>query len=73
MQQHEFTSAKGDDFLTCHQWADLNLSKEEYTIYLNEDNTTEKQAIFARWMTEEQITSHTILEDGVEVAVYDIK
>ena len=73
MQTHEYTSAKGENFLTCHQWAEINLSEEEYKIYINEDMTPEKGAIFARWTAEEQIISHTVLEDGVEVAVYDIK
>jgi hypothetical protein len=72
MQEHIYTSAKGKDFLTCHDWANKNLSREEYIIYISEDNTPEKTEIFARWIKEEQITSHTILEDGVEVAVYDI-
>ena len=73
MQEHVFTSAKGEDFLTCHQWADLNLSKAEYEIYISEDITAEKTAIFARWKEEEQIISHTVLEEGVAVEVYDFQ
>jgi len=73
MQQHIYTSSKGEDFLSCHEWATYNLSEEEYKFYIAEADSPEKTAIFARWMKEEQIISHTMVEDGKEIMVYDIK
>jgi hypothetical protein len=73
MTLHQYTSAKGENFLTCHQWAEINLSEEEYEIYINEDMTPEKEAIFARWTAEEQITSHIVFENGVQVTVHAIE
>lgn len=54
---YEIESAKGDNFLSAHDWALQNLTAAELDIYLTEALTPEKQDIFDRWMAAEQITA----------------
>ena len=67
MQEHVYTSAKGEDFLSWHDWAMSTLSEEELAIYNNEEQSTAKEALYTRWVKEEEITEHTIMEDGKTV------
>jgi hypothetical protein len=68
MQQHIYTSSKGDKFLSWHDWALNTLTEKELDVYMNEEETSEKIELYARWVSEEKIATHTIMEDGVEVA-----
>ena len=43
------------------------LSEEELDTYMVEEMTPEKLELYSRWVVEEQITTHTYLEDGVEI------
>jgi hypothetical protein len=64
MQSHEYTSAKGEDFLSWHDWAMSTLSEEELAIYNSEAGSIQKEALYVRWVTEEKITEHVVMEDG---------
>jgi hypothetical protein len=72
MQEHIYTSAKGENFLDWAAWAHQTLSEADLAIFLNsgvdgEPMVAEKLALYARWVEEEQILSHTIKEDGVVI------
>jgi hypothetical protein len=76
MKEHVYTSSKGE-FLTWDQWAHTTLTKEELKIYLTseadgEPIPAEKQALYARWLREEKIISHTEMEDGEVIMEYDL-
>ena len=64
MQEHVYTSDKGEIFLSWHDWALSTLSEEELAIYNSETSSDEKEALYMRWTQEEQIISHTVTEDG---------
>lgn len=72
-QEHVYESAKGTEFLSWHDWANQILSKEELDIYLTEEMSEEKLALYTRWIEEEQINKHTILEDGKEILTRDLQ
>ena len=63
--RYEYESALGDSFLIMHDWALENLAGPDLDVYLNETMTAEKQALFARWMTEQQITAFRCYVDDV--------
>jgi hypothetical protein len=67
MQEHVYTSSKGEIFLSWHDWALSTLSEEEFDIYSSETLTTEKEALYTRWVTDEQIISHVIMEDDTVI------
>jgi hypothetical protein len=72
MRENKYTSAKGDTFLNWDQWAHQTLSEADLAIYLNsgvdgEPMVPEKLALYARWVAEEQILTHTVEEDGVVI------
>lgn len=69
MKENIYTSAKGEDFLSWNEWAHSTLSEDDLAIYLTpgvegEPMVAEKLALYARWVVEEQILTHTITEDG---------
>lgn len=73
MEEHIYTSAKGKDFLSWHNWALETLSEEDLEIYLNpgvegEPMPEEKVALYNRWIIAEQILTHAVLVDDVEIA-----
>lgn len=55
--RYEYESALGDSFLPMHEWALANLTGTDLDVYLNETMTVEKEALFARWASEQQITA----------------
>jgi hypothetical protein len=65
-KEHIYTS-NAENFLSWHDWAMTKLSEEELDIYMVEELTPEKLELYSRWIVEEQITSRTYLEDGVEI------
>jgi hypothetical protein len=72
MATHSYQSAKGDNFLTWHQWAETNLTPAEFEIYIHPDNSEEKTALYNRWVADEQITRHHITNDdgSTEIVTY---
>jgi hypothetical protein len=77
MQQHIYTSSKGESFLSWHQWALTTLSEAELKVYIDPDPEGEpmsegKLALYNRWVQEEKIISHNVMEDGVVVAEHAI-
>lgn len=68
MQQHVYTSSKGESFLSWHQWALATLSGEDLALYLDTTNvdplSPEKIILYKRWIEEEQIKTHVVIEDG---------
>ena len=73
MEEHVYTSAKGKDFLSWHNWALETLSEEDLAIYLStepegEPMSEEKIALYNRWVIAEQILTHAVLVDDVEIA-----
>ena len=77
MQQHVYTSSKGETFLSWDDWARTTLSEEDLEIYMSltiegYPMPPEKLALYSRWVQEEQIISHVAMEDGVVVMEYDI-
>lgn len=67
MQEHVYTSSKGEIFLSWHDWALSTLTEEEFAIYSNETLTTEKEALYTRWVADEKIISHVIMEDDTVI------
>lgn len=72
MQEHIYTSSKGENFLSWEEWARTTLSEADLAIYLDsgvegEPIAPEKLALYTRWVQEEQILTHTIKEDGVVI------
>jgi hypothetical protein len=67
MQQHIYTSSKGENFLSWDEWANTTLSPTDLEVYIGEYATPDKLALYARWVTEEGITSHVVMEDGEQV------
>lgn len=55
--RYEFESALGESFLTMHEWALTTLTGPDLNAYLTETMTPEKEALFARWMSEQQVTA----------------
>ena len=77
MQQHVYTSSKGESFLSWDEWARTTLSESDLEIYMEpvtegDSMPAEKLALYSRWVQEEQIISHVAMEDGVVVMEYDI-
>lgn len=71
-EEHIYESAKGINFLSWHDWAQVALTEEELAIYFEISDMSvgmspEKIALYNRWVIEEQITKHTIYVGGVEV------
>jgi len=63
---HVYTSAKGG-FLSCHDWVALYGTEAEKAVHANENMTAEKDALYKKWVSAEQIISHIIKhEDGTE-------
>jgi hypothetical protein len=73
MQEHVYTSSKGENFLSWDVWARNTLSEADLEVYMNEMNTPAKQALYARWVVEEKITSHSVMENGEEVQHTDFE
>jgi antirestriction protein len=67
MQQHIYTSSKGENFLSWDEWANTTLSPTDLEVYMGEYATPDKLALYARWVEEEGITSHVVMEDGEQV------
>jgi hypothetical protein len=61
----EYESALGDSFLFMDDWVGNNLSEAEMLIYKTDGDFPEKQALFARWTADQQITSLKIYVDNV--------
>ena len=77
MQQHIYTSSKGESFLSWHRWALTTLTKEDLAVYIDpvpegEPLSEGKLALYNRWVQEEKIISHNVVEDGVVVAEHAI-
>jgi len=77
MQQHVYTSSKGESFLSWDQWALATLSDAELTVYKapfpeGDPMPAEKLALYNRWVQEEKIISHVVMEDGVVIVEHDI-
>ena len=77
MQEHVYTSSKGESFLSWHEWALSTLSEEDLETYIHPDPEGEpmsvaKLALYNRWVQEEKITSHVVMENGKEIMVHDI-
>ena len=76
MQEHIYTSAKGENFLSWHNWALQTLSEEDLAIYLDPTHDdpldTEKTALYERWIIEEQILTHVVMENGQIVMEHEI-
>ena len=77
MQQHIYTSSKGENFLSWHEWALTTLSEEDLAVYTepmaaDEPLSEVKLALYSRWVQEEQIISHVVKEDGVVVVEHAI-
>ena len=77
MQQHIYTSSKGEKFLSWHEWALTTLTEEDLKVYIDPDPEGDpmsegKLALYNRWVQEEQIISHVEMEDGVVVTEHDI-
>ena len=77
MQEHVYTSSKGESFLSWHEWALSTLSEEDLETYIHPDPEGEpmsvpKLALYNRWVQEEKIISHNVMEDGVVVTEHDI-
>jgi hypothetical protein len=77
MQEHIYTSSKGENFLSWHQWAMTTLSEEDLEVYINpepegESMSADKIALYNRWVKEEQILTHVVMEDGVVVTEHAI-
>ena len=77
MQEHIYTSAKGESFLLWHEWAATTLSEADLQVWKDpvpegSPLSPEKLALYSRWVQEEQIISHVVMEDGVVVIEHDI-
>ena len=77
MQEHIYTSSKGESFLSWHQWALTTLSEAELKVYIDPDPEGEpmsagKLALYTRWIQEEKIISHVTMENGEVVMEHDI-
>ena len=77
MQEHIYTSSKGESFLSWHQWALTTLTEEDLAVYIDpvpegEPLSEGKLALYHRWVQEEKIISHNVVEDGVVVAEHAI-
>jgi hypothetical protein len=77
MQQHIYTSSKGEKFLSWHEWALTTLNEEDLAVYNDpipegEIMSEGKLALYNRWVQEEKIISHNVMEDGVVVVEHDI-
>jgi hypothetical protein len=77
MQQHIYTSSKGEKFLSWHEWALTTLNEEDLAVYIEPISEGEimsegKLALYSRWVQEEKIISHNVIEDGVVVMSHDI-
>ena len=77
MQEHIYTSSKGESFLSWHQWALTTLTEEDLAVYIDpvpegEPMSEGKLALYIRWIQEEKIISHNVVEDGVVVAEHAI-
>lgn len=70
---HVYTSDLGEDFLNWHEWAITTLDKDDLNVYLAEDMSDEKIALYDRWIIEQKIITHTILEDGKVKEVNNLK
>ena len=61
---HVYTSAKGD-FLSWVEWVHAHGTEAEKEIHSNENMTAEKNELYKKWVTAEQINSHIVKhEDG---------
>jgi hypothetical protein len=67
MTEHIYTSSKGEIFLSWDRWATATLTEAELAIYTNEMVTPDKLALYNRWVEEEKITSHVVMENGEEI------
>jgi hypothetical protein len=77
MQEHVYTSSKGESFLLWHEWATETLSDADLQVWKEPvlegaPLPPEKLALYSRWVEEEQIISHVVMEDGVVIIEYDI-
>ena len=77
MQEHIYTSSKGESFLSWHQWALTTLTEEDLAVYIDpvpegEPMSTGKLALYNRWVQEEKIISHVTMENGEVVMEHDI-
>ena len=77
MQEHIYTSSKGESFLSWHQWALTTLSEAELKVYIDPDPegepmSTGKLSLYNRWVQEEKIISHVTMENGEVVMEHDI-
>lgn len=77
MQEHVYTSSKGENFLSWHEWALTTLSEEDLKVYIDPDPEGEsmsegKLALYNRWVEEEKIVSHVVMENGEVIITHDI-
>jgi hypothetical protein len=77
MQQHVYTSSKGETFLSWDEWARTTLSEADLQIYMEpfpegDPMPAEKLALYSRWIQEEKIISHVVMENGVVIVEHDI-
>lgn len=65
---HKYTSSKGEDFLSFDDWLRVTLM-EDYHKFEAEITfpSPEYDRYYNDWLTAEQITSHAVIENGVEL------
>lgn len=61
----EFESALGDSFIMMGDWVQNNLTEAELALYNSEGFGPEKQAIWQKWIDDQQITDIKFYVDEV--------
>lgn len=61
----DYESALGDSFLLMDEWAQTNLNEAELALYHSDVESPEKQELFKRWTSDQQITSLVTYIDDV--------
>jgi hypothetical protein len=65
---HIYTSGKGADFLSWDEWMKINATDEEKEAYLDPSDFNEvKNGAYNRWVQEEQILTHTKIDENDNV------
>ena len=77
MEKHIYTSSKGENFLSWHDWALTTLSEADLKVYIDPDPegspmSAGKLALYNRWVGEEKIISHVVMEDDKVIITHDI-
>lgn len=72
MDQHIYTSLLGNSFVSWQEWITKHVFDEEWVeLDCNRIELLESSEIFSKyfrsWILDQQITSHIIVRDGVEI------